>query len=125
MADNPVQWFEIYVADMERAKSFYEAVFGLELQRLPASGDELEMWAFPGGPASAGATGALVRMLGVQPGVGGTVVYFGCQDCARTAARVSSSGGRIDRPKLPVGQHGYIALVRDTEGNLIGLHSFA
>ena len=36
---NPVRWFEIYVQDMKRAKTFYEAVLGLKLQKLAAPGD--------------------------------------------------------------------------------------
>ena len=42
--NNPVGWFEIYVADMARAKAFYEAVFGVELAELESPG--IEMWAF-------------------------------------------------------------------------------
>jgi len=45
---NPVGWFEIYVRDMERAKSFYETVLGVKLSKIPQSGDSLDnMWAFP------------------------------------------------------------------------------
>ena len=39
---NPVGWFEIYVDDMERAKSFYEAVLKVKLEKLP--GPDVEMW---------------------------------------------------------------------------------
>lgn len=48
---NPVGWFEIYVDDMPRAKTFYEAVFATTLQPLgnPTTDDTgLEMWQFPG-----------------------------------------------------------------------------
>ena len=64
--NNPVGWFEIYVQDMQRAKAFYENVFGLELTRL--DGTELEMWAFPMQPERHGAPGALVRMPGFPSG---------------------------------------------------------
>lgn len=35
MAMNPVGWFEIYVQDMQRARTFYEVVLGHQLQALP------------------------------------------------------------------------------------------
>lgn len=39
------------------------------------------------------------------------------------AARAVEAGGQIHKPKMSIGQYGYIALVVDTEGNMIGLHS--
>lgn len=35
------------------------------------------------------------------------------------------TGGRVLKPKSAIGDYGFIALVHDTEGNLIGLHSLA
>lgn len=121
MSNNPVGWFEIYVQDMHRAKAFYEKVFGLELTRL--EGTELEMWAFPMKPERHGAPGALVRMPGFPSGANSVLVYFTCADCAVEAAKAARSGGRIEKDKFSIGQYGYISLVVDTEGNMIGLHS--
>lgn len=121
MHDNPVRWFEIYVQDMPRAKAFYEGVFGVALEKL--SGDDTEMWAFGMDPQKAGAGGALVRMPGCPSGGGGTLVYFGCQDCAVEEGRVESFGGKVFRSKFSIGQYGFISLAVDTEGNMIGLHS--
>jgi predicted enzyme related to lactoylglutathione lyase len=119
---NPVVWFEIYVADMARARRFYETVLGGSLARLDSPTLD-EMWAFPGNPATGGACGALVKMAGVSPGGGGTVVYFSCDDCAVESSRVAAAGGSVKAPKFPIGEYGHIALAIDTEGNLIGLHS--
>jgi hypothetical protein len=121
MANNPVIWFEIYVQDMERAKAFYEAVLQLKLERL--SGPGMEMWSFPMDMGKVGAGGALVKMEGVPSAPGGTLVYFSCADCAVEAARAAAAGGRVERAKFSIGEYGFIALVRDTEGNMIGLHS--
>lgn len=44
-------------------------------------------------------------------------------DCAVEAGRVASSGGRIQREKMPIGEYGFIALAFDTKGNMFGLHS--
>lgn len=120
---NPVGWFELYVSDMERARAFYTAVFGRELIALPEIGEGGEMYAFSWVEGAAGAAGALVRHPMVRPGMGGTMVYFSCADVADEAERAAQAGGRIIRPKMPIGQYGHIALVEDTEGNTIGLHS--
>lgn len=121
MNENPVRWFEIYVQDMARAKAFYETVLGTSL--VPIGGAEIEMLGFPMNNERYGAAGALVRMEGVPSGGNSTLVYFGCEDCAIEAGRVAGAGGKIFREKFSIGQYGFIALVFDTEGNMIGLHS--
>ena len=121
MANNPVGWFEIYVQDMGRARAFYESVFSTRLDRLESP--EIEMWAFPMQQGAAGSTGALVRAPGYPSGGNSTLVYFTCSDCAVEAKRASESGGAIFKEKFSIGQYGFIALVTDTEGNMIGLHS--
>jgi uncharacterized protein len=128
--NNPVGWFEIYVEDMPRAKAFYEAVLQTELSSLEmpegsdaGDGADMEMWAFPMDMEAAGASGALVSMPGVNPGPGGVLVYFNAEDCAVEAARVAEHGGSVLQEKMSIGQYGFIALARDTEGNTIGFHS--
>jgi len=125
MSANPVTWFEIYVKDMTRAKAFYEKTLGAKLEKLATPGPGVtEMWTFPMGKDSYGATGALVRMDGGPAGGGaGTIVYFECDDCAVEAGRVSGSGGRMMKEKFAIAPHGFIALATDTEGNVFGLHS--
>ena len=128
MKSNPVVWFEIYVQDMARARRFYEAVFQCTLQPLAApEGDAggMQMLSFPTEMNASGAGGMLVRMDGVAPGGGGTLVYFGCEDCAVEQSRVQAAGGQIHKPKFAIGPYGFCALVVDTEGNCIGLHSMA
>lgn len=118
---NPVVWFEIYVQDMERAKAFYQSVFTVQLQSLTSP--EIEMWAFPMQELGAGAAGALVKMDGCPSGGNSTLVYFSCADCAVAAQRAQSAGGQIVKEKFSVGEYGFAALITDTEGNMIGLHS--
>jgi uncharacterized protein len=120
MKNNPVGWFEIYVEDMPRAKAFYETVFATTLENLPSPG--IEMWTFGIGEGY-GAPGALVKMDGCTPRGNGTIVYFSCEDCATEEARVTPAGGAVFKTKFSIGQYGFIALVTDTEGNVIGLHS--
>ena len=127
MERNVVGWFEIYVDDIVRARSFYEAVFEVKLENLSAEGGEashdLQMWAFTGDPNAGGAAGSLVKMEGCKAGGNSTIVYFSCVDCAVEAGRAAANGGRVFKDKFSIGQYGYIALVEDTEGNVIGLHS--
>lgn len=121
---NPVGWFEIYVQDMKRARAFYEAVFGLALTRMEMPG--IDMWTFPmEQQGSSGISGALIRMEGLASGGNSTIVYFSCKDCGVEAGKASRSGGRIHKEKTSIGEHGFFALVLDTEGNMIGLHSMA
>jgi hypothetical protein len=70
-----------------------------------------------------GASGALVRMDGFAAGGNSTLVYFSSADCAQEATRASAAGGQIIKPKMSIGECGYIALLTDTEGNMIGVHS--
>ncbi|MGB3294840.1 MAG: VOC family protein [Phormidesmis sp.] len=120
MNPNPIVWLEIYVQDMARAKRFYEAVFEVQLEEL--EDPDIEMWAFPMEMGKAGASGALVKMEGVRSGGSGTIPYFHCDEVAEEEARVVDAGGKIYKPKMSIGQYGSMALVTDTEGNMIGLH---
>ncbi len=120
---NPVGWFEIYVQDMERARDFYQKTFQVTLERLESP--DIEIWAFPNPMQldNPGCAGALAKMNGKDSGTGGTIVYFSCADCAVEASRAVQNGGQIQKKKMSIGEYGFIALVFDTEGNLIGLHS--
>jgi len=120
MKPNPIVWCEIYVQDMDRAKSFYEAVFQVKLEKLESPG--MEMWAFPMTMDKVGASGALVKMEGVKSGGSGTIPYFHCDEVAVELERVVPAGGQIQQPKMSIGQYGFMALIVDTEGNMIGLH---
>lgn len=123
---NAVRWFEIYVQDMPRAKAFYEQVFGRTFQQLTLGGpDQPEIWGFSGHPEGAGAPGALVRMDGFDSGGNGVIVYFSSSDCAVEHARAIKAGGQSIKPKTPIPPFGFIALVRDLDGNRIGIHSMA
>lgn len=129
---NAVGWFEIYVSDMDRAQRFYETVMAVKLAELPApdveSAPPVQMLSFPMEEKNDhyyGACGALAKMDGVEPGTGGTLVYFSCADCSKNESRVEAAGGKVLRPKFSLGHYGFISIVMDTEGNTIGLHSKA
>lgn len=118
---NPIGWFEIYVQDMDRAKTFYEKTLEVTLEKL--EGPDVEMWTFPFNMDAPGAPGALVKMEGKDSGSGGTIIYFSCADCAVEAGRAAQHGGKMVKEKFSIGDYGFIAFVEDTESNMIGLHS--
>jgi uncharacterized protein len=118
---NPVGWFEIYVQDMKRAKAFYEGVFGFKLEKLP--GPDFEYWTFPMEREGKGSAGALCKYEGFPSGKNSVLVYFTCEDCGVEEGKVKKLGGRVEKTKQSIGEYGFISLVYDTEGNMIGLHS--
>ena len=121
MKSNTVGWFEIYVQDIDRAKNFYESVFQLKLDKLDSPG--MEMWTFPTDMNLYGAGGALVKMDGYPSGGNSVLIYFTCDDCSIEESRAVKFGGRIQQNKMAIGEYGFISLIFDTEGNMIGLHS--
>lgn len=119
-----VGWFDIYVNDMDRAQAFYETVLSTSLEPMGDPNDpSAQMLGFGDDPTSHGAGGALVKLDYATPGPGGTMVYFSCEDCAVEQGRVEAAGGSIVRPKFSIGDHGFVSLFTDTEGNMVGLHS--
>jgi uncharacterized protein len=121
---NPVNWFEIYVDDIDRAREFYSAVLAVEMVDLPMPpGMDSKMVSFPWAEGSPNSTGALVQMEQMKAGGNSTVVYFQCEDCQVEQDRVEAAGGKILQPKFAIGEHGFCAWCIDTEGNYFGLHS--
>lgn len=119
-----VGWFDIYVDDIDRAQRFYETVLGTTLTTMDDPNDpSVKMRAFADDYQSHGAGGALVQIEHAAPGPGGTAVYFSSDDCAAEEGRVSDAGGSVMRPKFSIGEHGFVSLAIDTEGNMIGFHS--
>lgn len=124
MHSKPVGWFEIYVADMPRAQAFYETVFALELEPLGSPVEDMKMLTFPGAMDQGnGASGALVWMKDAPVGGSGTIVYFMSEDCSIEVGRVIAAGGKVHQDKFSLGEYGFAALLADTEGNVIGVHS--
>jgi len=120
---NPVTWFEIYVEDLARAKAFYESVFNCSLIKEKTDGS-FEAYRFSGEMPGNGAMGALMKHPMRKPSQEGTMVYFHCDDCQVQSELAKKNGGQVFRAKWSIGSDGFIAIIGDTEGNAIGLHSF-
>jgi uncharacterized protein len=118
---NPVGWFDIHVSDLNRAKKFYETVFNTQLVDLPIEWGKQSL--FPFNPEGPNISGALVEKTDMTPNGNNTVVYFETEDCIAEENKIETAGGKIIRPKMSIGNFGFISLFIDSEGNTIGLHS--
>ncbi|QQS29460.1 MAG: VOC family protein [Sphingobacteriales bacterium] len=125
MNQNAIGWVEIPVTDMERAVKFYETVFGFTLGRHPMG--ELDMSWFPWVENGTGSPGSLVCHKDFYtPSANGTLVYFTSRagDLNVELSRVEAAGGSIVVPRTHIAEdYGYMAVIMDTEGNRIALHS--
>jgi len=121
---NPVGWFEIAVVDLDRAEHFYQTVFGYSFDRQPETNGMTMSW-FPMDPNKKGGAGSLVKGDYYQPSTEatGSVVYFTTPDFDSALGRVEEAGGAVIVPKQDIGEHGYIAWIKDTEGNTVALHT--
>lgn len=118
---NNLTWFEINTSNLERAKAFYQAVFGSEFTFIDMPG--APMYMFNADQSKGEVGGALVKASDNEPSEKGTVIYFGSQDVTIEASKVEKAGGKLLFPKTSIGDFGFIAHFIDTEGNRIGLHS--
>ena len=118
---NQVGWFEIPVSDMRRAIDFYEHVFGVTLDEHEMG--ELKMAWFPMKEDEIGAPGSLVKGEGCVPSDKGTLVYFSSADIEDACRKAVEKGGRVLQEKTSIGEYGFTAMLLDTEGNTLGLHS--
>ena len=121
---NAISWFEIPTTELERATKFYEAIFRLKL--APLDLDDIKMRMFPI-ESQTGVGGALVYSGGFHKpsSTDGPLIYLnGNPDLQNILDRVEDAGGKIMVPKTEISpEYGYMAVIIDTEGNRIGLHS--
>jgi predicted enzyme related to lactoylglutathione lyase len=121
---NAISWFEIGTTDLERATKFYETIFGVTLN--PLDMDNIKMRMFPIDDMM-GVGGALVDSGGFHKpsATDGPLIYLnGNPDVQTVLDKVEAAGGKIMVPKTEISpDYGYMAVIIDTEGNRIGLHS--
>jgi len=119
-----ISWFEIPTSDLDRATNFYEKIFDIKM--FPLDTPNLKMRLFPiEDPMNIG--GALVHNKDFykSSATDGTLLYLnGNPDVQNILDRVEAAGGKILLPKTQISpEYGYMAMIIDTEGNRIGLHS--
>ena len=117
--NSAINWFELPVKDLARAQKFYETMLAIQLRFEVFNGVPTAVF-----PADSGVGGALVKDLRRKPTADGAVVYFNAEGKLDAClSRVDAAGGKVLSPKMSIGDPGHIALVLDTEGNEIGLHT--
>lgn len=123
--NNVIGWVEVPVADMERAMKFYETVFDFKIERHQMG--PLDMGWFPYFENGLGSGGSLVfQKEYYKPSTDGVLVYFTSRagDLDVELARVEKAGGKVLQKKTLIAEgFGYMALLIDSEGNRVALHS--
>lgn len=120
---NAINWFEVPVTDMERARKFYESVFDIKMDESEMMG--MKMAFFPYEMGSGKLSGALVQGPMHQPSTAGCIIYFNANpDLSLALSKVELSGGKITMPKTKIGDDvGFMAFFIDSEGNSVAMHS--
>ncbi|MDP5062736.1 MAG: VOC family protein [Maribacter sp.] len=120
-----IAWYEIPVADMTRAQKFYESILNVTI--TVNNFGEFVMGLFPDKQTLGQANGALVQHNHYVPSQSeGVLVYLSCDDAAIVLGKVEKAGGHVLQPKTEIGDgHGFMGILKDTEGNRIAVHSNA
>jgi len=121
---NTLNWFEISVTDIVRAKKFYEFVFSVQLTDMEEMMGK-KIAAFPAENGNGKASGGLVQGQMHKPSIDGTIVYLNANpDIQLIIDRIEAAGGKLLMPKTLVKPEiGYLADFIDSEGNKVGLHA--
>lgn len=115
---NRAVWFDIPVADLDRAADFYRAVLGILVHK-----EKFDGGAFCVLDHQQGNGGCLVPKK-EDVTAGGVLIYLNVDGRIRAAAsQVEKHGGKVLEPTHAIGPHGYRAIVLDSEGNRVALHS--
>lgn len=118
---NALNWFDIAVANFDRALKFYETALDVKLEVIRKPQEAMGM--FPADMEN-GVGGAISFRQGCEPGKGGTTVYLNAQGkLDAVLERTPGAGGTVIMPRTAIPPHGFIGIIGDTEGNAVGLHS--
>lgn len=119
---NPVNWFEIPVNDLARAKTFYEAALKVEITESEMGPNKMG-W-FPMEMDAPGAAGTLIKGDGHVPSHEGSLVYLHVDQIDPTLSAIEAAGGQTLVPRTSIGEHGFFAHFEDSEGNRVALHEY-
>src|SRR5580693_7069553 len=118
---NRLVWFDIPASDLKRAARFYSAVMGIKVEEVT----------YPGGTFfllehGEGNGGCIILDKDAINGEGGILCYMNVSGHIREAVRQTEiHGGKVVEAVHAIGPHGFRAIVIDSEGNRIALHSHA
>jgi uncharacterized protein len=116
---NRAVWFDIPVSDLKRAARFYSAVMGIEVEEMKYEGG-----AFCVFEHGEGNGGCLILDKDAITADKGILVYMNVNGRIRDAVtQAEVQGGSVVEPVHAIGPHGFRAIVIDSEGNRLALHS--
>jgi uncharacterized protein len=121
---NALNWFEIPAQDFDRAVNFYEKLLQITLKRENFAGMPNAMFPYQ----ENGVGGAVAQVPYARSGNDGVIIYLNTPTMEifdAALAQVEALGGAILMPKTNIGDPGHMALIRDTEGNRVGLNVIA
>lgn len=122
---NALNWFEIPVTDFDRAKKFYETIFSYQMPENMMG--EVRMGFFLYDFHNQKVGGAICKSEMHKPSNEGSLIYLNCQpDLQIILDRVENGGGKVLKKKTKISEEqnlGFWALIADTEGNNVALHS--
>lgn len=120
---NSINWFEIPVDDMQRAKHFYQVIFSIHMDEQEMM--NMQMTTFPYDPGNGKVGGALVKSESHKPSTEGIIIYLNANpNMDSVLEKIEPQGGKILMGKTQISPEiGYMAFFLDTEGNRIALHS--
>jgi uncharacterized protein len=119
---NQLVWCDIPVTDLDRAIRFYSALLGQPIKRQEYPGFAIGLLPSEGRDTS----GCLYLPESNEnkPAAAGPLVYLNCSGRLDDAvAQAESHGGKVVHAKHKIGDHGFRAVILDSEGNRIALHS--
>jgi uncharacterized protein len=117
---NQIVWCDIPAKDLDRAIRFYSAVLGQLIEKEDFSGFSIGVFPHAGEAVSA----CLCVGENHPTGVAGPLIYLNCAGRLDDAvAAVAANGGKVLQPQHQIGPFGYRAVILDSEGNRVALHS--
>jgi predicted enzyme related to lactoylglutathione lyase len=116
---NPISWFEIPVANLDRAIDFYSKVFEIEFEVTEIDGHPMAL--FPSEESAHGCSGALAQGDSYVPSVDGPRVYFQVVDADGTVSRALKWGSELLYPVTRVSENLVVAEFSDSEGNRLAI----
>ena len=117
---NQIVWVDIPVKDLDRAIKFYSAVLGAQVKKEEFPG--MAIGILPHNDGEVG--GCLFKREGEEPSGKGALLYLNANGRLDQAiAAVEANGGKIIQPKHQIGPYGHRAIILDSEGNRVALHS--
>jgi uncharacterized protein len=111
--------FEFQAADPERAASFYRTLFGWTVQKWEGP---IDYWLImTGNPADPGINGGMMRRKPGAEDFNATYNTIDVPNLDEFIAKATGAGATIAVPKMPVPGVGWLAYLKDTEGNIFGM----